>query len=109
MNELTLIIPAKNEKESLPKVLQVLKNRNCKVIVSLQENDYETLYSIKNFDVIIHKQTGIGYGNSINEGIKKCSTKYFCIFNADGSFEDKDLKKMLTECENMDFVFSSIN
>ena len=107
MNELTLVIPAKNEKESLPKVLQVLKNHNCKIIVSLQENDYETLDSIKNFDVIIHKQTGTGYGNSINEGIKKCSTKYFCIFNADGSFEDRDLEKMLIECENTDFVFAS--
>ena len=107
MNDLTLIIPAKNEKESLPRVLQNLKNYNYKVIVSLQKNDLETKNSIKNFDVIIHQQTGIGYGNSITEGINRCSTKYFCIFNADGSFEIKDLEKMLIKCKNNDFVFAS--
>ena len=107
MNDLTLIIPAKNEKESLPRVLQNLKNYNYQVIVSLQENDLETKNSIKNFDVIVHQQTGVGYGNSITEGINRCSTKYFCIFNADGSFEIKDLKKMLIKCENKDFVFAS--
>ena len=107
MNDLTLIIPAKNEKESLPRVLQNLKKYNYQVIVSLQKNDLETKNSIKNFDVIIHQQTGIGYGNSITEGINRCSTKYFCIFNADGSFEIKDLEKMLIKCKNNDFVFAS--
>ena len=77
MSELTLIIPAKNEKESLPKVLQNLKDHNFKVIVSLQKDDYETIESIKDFNVKIYEQTGIGYGNSLREGINQCSTKYF--------------------------------
>ena len=75
MSELTLIIPAKNEKESLPKVLQNLKDHNFKVIVSLQKDDYETIESIKDFNVKIYEQTGIGYGNSLREGINQCSTK----------------------------------
>ena len=107
MNELTLIIPAKNEKESLPKVLQDLKRHNYNVIVSLKQNDLDTINSIKNFDVMVHHQTGIGYGNSIIEGINKCTTKYFCIFNADGSFEIRDLEKMFIKCKNNDFVFAS--
>ena len=107
MTDLTIIIPAKNEKESLPKVLQSLQKLNHKVIVSLPKNDVETKNSIKNFKVLIHEQMGKGYGNSIIEGINKCSTKYFCIFNADGSFENKDLEKMLIKCENNDFVFAS--
>ena len=107
MSELTLIIPAKNEKESLPKVLRILKNYNCKIIVSLQKDDYETIESIKDFDVKIYEQTGLGYGNSLREGINQCSTKYFCIYNADGSFEEKDLKQMLINCEKNDFVFAS--
>ena len=107
MTDLTLIIPAKKEKESLPKVLQSLKYLNHKIIVSLPKNDLETIDSIKSFNILIHEQMGKGYGNSITEGINKCSTKYFCIFNADGSFEYKDLEKMLIECENNDFVFAS--
>ena len=107
MTDLTLIIPAKKEKESLPKVLQSLEYLNHKIIVSLPKNDLETINSVKNFNILIHEQIGKGYGNSITEGINKCSTKYFCIFNADGSFEYKDLEKMLIKCKNNDFVFAS--
>ena len=107
MTDLTLIIPAKKEKESLPKVLQNLKYLNHKIIVSLPKNDLETIKSVKDFNILIHEQKGKGYGNSITEGINKCSTKYFCIFNADGSFEYKDLEKMLIKCKNNDFVFAS--
>ena len=107
MTDLTLIIPAKKEKESLPKVLKSLEYLNHKIIVSLPKNDLETINSVKNFNILIHEQIGKGYGNSITEGINKCSTKYFCIFNADGSFEYKDLEKMLIKCKNNDFVFAS--
>ena len=107
MTDLTLIIPAKKEKESLPKVLQNLKYLNHKIIVSLPKNDLETIKSVKDFNILIHEQKGKGYGNSITEGINKCSTKYFCIFNADGSFDYKDLEKMLIKCKNNDFVFAS--
>ena len=54
MEKLTLIIPAKNESESLPKVLQSLKKINCKIIVSLKDNDLKTIDSIRDFDVTIH-------------------------------------------------------
>ena len=70
-------------------MLQNLKDHNFKVIVSLQKDDYETIESIKDFNVKIYEQTGIGYGNSLREGINQCSAKYFCIYNADGSFEEK--------------------
>ena len=103
MTDLTLIIPAKKERESLPKVLQSLRYLNHKIIVSLPKDDPETRNSIKNFNILIHEQMGKGYGNSITEGINK----YFCIFNADGSFENKDIEKMLERCKNNDFVFAS--
>ena len=37
MNNLTLIIPAKNEKESLPQVLNELKNKNIKTHIILEK------------------------------------------------------------------------
>ena len=39
MRNLTLIIPAKNEPESLPKVLSSLESLNCNIIVSLKDDD----------------------------------------------------------------------
>ena len=34
MRDLTLVIPAKNEKESLPSVLQELKSFNLEILIS---------------------------------------------------------------------------
>ena len=48
MNNLTLIIPAKNENESLPIVLDSLENLKIKTIISLKEDDIDTINSIKN-------------------------------------------------------------
>ena len=107
MNKLTLVIPAKKESETLPRVIEQLKGLECKILVSLPSDDIETIESIKNFNVVIHKQTGTGYGNSLIEGINNCQTEYFCIFNADGSFEKNDLKKMYELCSNNVFIFAS--
>ena len=48
MNDLTLIIPAKNEKESLPSVLEEIEKLNCNITVSLKDDDIGTINSIKN-------------------------------------------------------------
>ena len=109
MNNLTLIIPAKKEKESLPLVLDELKKFECKKKVVLEESDEETINSIKNYDCEIFFQSGKGYGNALIEGINNCQTELFCIFNADGSFDPKELINMLNKLkiENLEFVFGS--
>ena len=49
MKNLTLVIPAKEEKESLPKVLDELVQYDLKKIIVLEESDYSTIKSIKNY------------------------------------------------------------
>jgi glycosyltransferase involved in cell wall biosynthesis len=107
MKDLTLVIPAKNESECLPIVLESLRKFDCKIIVSLQEDDLPTINSIKDQNVTIIKQTKRGYGNALSEGINACETKFFCIFNADGSFDENDLYKMYELNMKNDFVFTS--
>ena len=108
MINLTLIIPAKNESQTLPLVLKNLEKFNIKIIISLKENDFETINSIKNFQNIkIYYQKGNGYGNSLREAISICDTEYFCIFNADGSFQAEDLEKMYNCMFEQDFVFTT--
>ena len=51
MKNLTLLIPAKFEAESLPTVLIELKKFNYKACVILKKTDLTTIESIKNFDV----------------------------------------------------------
>ena len=49
MKNLTLIIPAKEEAESLPQVLKEIKNFDCKIIIILESSDIETIKSISNW------------------------------------------------------------
>ena len=60
MKNLTLVIPAKEEKESLPKVLDELIQYDLKKIIVLEESDYSTIKSIKNYncDVLFQKKGG---------------------------------------------------
>jgi len=108
VKNLTLIIPAKNESDSLPIVLDEIKNYECKVIIILESTDIETINAAKNFNCKLIYQSDKGYGNALIEGMNNVETDYLCIFNADGSFDPKYLDEMLNICKNnMDFVFAS--
>ncbi len=108
MKNLTLIIPAKNEAESLPKFLDELKNLESKILIVLEKEDINTINSIQyHNDIIIIHQESKGYGNAIIEGINNSKTDYCCIINADGSMDPKYLNQMLKECSNNDFIFAS--
>jgi len=110
MDKLTLVIPAKNESESLPTVLKELEIIKIKTLVVIPVEDKTTKESIQNFNCkIIEEKNGKGYGNALRTGINQVETDFFCIFNADGSFDSKDLNKMyqILDKNNADFVFCS--
>ena len=109
MNELTLVIPAKNEAESLPIVLDELKKSNYKIDIILHITDLGTIQAIREYDVNIIYQENFGYGDALINGIKQCETKYFCIFNADGSFNPSEINQMLKtlQSKKLDFIFAS--
>ena len=69
MKNLTLVIPAKNEKDCLPQVLDELKEFECKKLIVVDKYDVGTIDSIKNKDCEILEQKTSGYGNAIIEGI----------------------------------------
>jgi len=109
MHDLTLVIPAKNERESLPGVLDELKPFNLKILIILEKNDTETINSISDYDCELVFQKNKGYGDALILGINNVLTKYFCIFNADGSFDPKELSIMYQKLtfNNIDFIFGS--
>ena len=109
MSDLTLIIPAKNEKDSLPKVLDELRNFNFKKNIVLEATDKFTIEAIKSYDCKITYQDSKGYGDALKKGIEAVTTEYFCIFNADGSFDPKELDAMMKKIidDKNDFVFAS--
>ena len=108
MSNLTLIIPAKKEAESLPIFLKELENYNYNKMIVLQSEDIETIEAIKEFkNVKTYVQKNSGYGNALKEGILNTESKFFCIINADGSMDPKYLKEMLELCSEKDLIFAS--
>jgi len=109
MKNLTLLIPAKNESESLPRVLDEVRELNCKKKIILSFDDVETINAIRNYDVEIIYQKNLGYGDALINGINETETEYFCIFNADGSFMPTEINNMINYLEKTgsDFIFGS--
>ena len=108
MKDLTLIIPTKQEVESLPEFLKELKEIECVKLIVLQKEDLETRKVIEKIENIqILEQINIGYGNALIEGINATKTNYCCIINADGSMDPKYLKEMYNKCQEKDLIFAS--
>tara|TARA_B100001057_G_scaffold490498_1_gene578913 strand:- start:1546 stop:2229 length:684 start_codon:yes stop_codon:yes gene_type:complete len=109
MNDLTLIIPAKSERESLPRVLDELIKLQLNIIIVLEPSDLDTINAVSNYKCKIVKQINKGYGDAIKLGMDHVETDYFCIFNADGSFLPEELTKMykIAKEDQIDFVFGS--
>src|SRR6056300_768715 len=108
MNNLTLIIPSKQESESLPIFLKELDNFDCKKLIVLQKEDLITqacINEFNNLEILVQKNNG--YGNALIEGINNVTTEYCCIINADGSMDPKYLLEMIKHCKDKDFVFTS--
>ncbi len=109
INNLTLLIPVKNEKESLGIFLRKLEKFNYKKLLVIDKKDktnYKTIIKkFKNIKIYISKKTG--YGNALIEGINKINSKYFCIINADGSMNPAEIKKMMSLTKNNSFIFGS--
>jgi len=114
MQDLTLVIPAKYENESLPIFLKEINHFDCKKIVVLEGNDTKTIDVVKNFnqnqnEIKILYQKKMGYGSALIEGINSVNTTFFCIINADGSMNPLYLPSMLEKVKNnnLDFLFAS--
>ena len=109
LDEVTLIIPAKFEKESLPKILDKLNIYKFKYLIILSKEDNDTIKVIEKYNPKIIYQKSFGYGDALIEGIKNVQTKYLVIFNADGSFKLEEIEPMYKKIksENLDLVFAS--
>ena len=71
MRDLTLIIPTKNEVESLPAFLKEIKNYKCKKFIVLQKEDLETKKAIKKIKNIKEAKAEGGGSGAFDIFLKK--------------------------------------
>ena len=98
--DLTIVIPAYNESESLPKVLSsiqslAIQNRFKVIIVNDGSNDesqklLDRLVERFTFTSITHK-VNQGYGAAIKTGIRATETNYVITIDADGQHRCDDI------------------
>tara|TARA_B100001121_G_C18562246_1_gene560892 strand:+ start:113 stop:817 length:705 start_codon:yes stop_codon:yes gene_type:complete len=108
-DKISLIIPAKNEMESLEAVLSEINNNQFvgeKIVVVDSEKDNSIDVARKfNCRIIIQKDSG--YGSAIIEGFKEAKFKFGCIFNADYSFNPVYFEEMIKFSKNYNFIFGT--
>ena len=107
--KISLIIPAKNEVESLETVLLEVKNNYLiGEIIVIVDSEFDNSVAIaKKFNCKLVIQKNNGYGSAIIEGFKNAKNKFGCIFNADHSFDPKYLDGLVKESKKNDFVFGT--
>ena len=107
LQKVTLVIPAKEERDCLTKVIKELKKYKIKKIIVIPK--HEKCNYINEKEATIINQNSNGYGNALKTGIQQVKTEYFCIFNADGSFKPNEISSMQSELtkKKLDFIFAS--
>ncbi len=108
MEDLTIIIPAKNESESLGKVIKEIESFKLKYLVVVSKDDLSTIDTIGNKQNILY-QSNRGFGDALISGLNHIKTKYFAILFADGSTNPSELSSLFKELltTKSDFVFGS--
>lgn len=104
-NNLTIIIPAYNEQESLkeflPEVLKFCNSKGFEVIVVNDGSKDDTQFVLegysqeKCFNIIRHKLNK-GYGGALKSGVENAQTKYVITIDADGQHYLDDVEKLYT-------------
>jgi len=108
---LTVIVPAFNEVQSLPSLLQELipycdERRWVLIIVNDGSNDgsreilrrYEEQEGFR----VIHHKLNKGYGAALKSGLTACETRYAVTIDADGQHYPEDIDRLLASMTNND-------
>ena len=105
MKKISIVIPVFNEQECLNKTIrqmeELLESSDFDfdiIIVNDGSTDSgnEILGSINNPSIrIFHHDINRGYGAALKTGIAKASAPYVCITDADGTYPNPELKKLV--------------
>lgn len=109
MNRISIVILARNERESLPKVLAELPADQVHEIVVVDGHSTDgTAELVRRLGHGVVTQEGRGYGLGVVSGIKAASGEFLTFMDADGSYDPGALPRMLELVEQgNDIVFCS--
>ena len=93
---LSIIIPAKNERESLAHVLESLPEGLAYETIVIDGHSTDgTPELVRELGYRVVPQDGVGFGDAITTGINVAQSELAVIMNADGSFDPEALPRLL--------------
>jgi glycosyltransferase involved in cell wall biosynthesis len=111
MKELTLIIPAYNEEDSipvfLPQVLAFAKENKFRIIVINDGSKDKTSSLLSTYEKeaplrVIHNKVNRGYGGALKRGIEEAKTEYVIMVDADGQHYLEDVLNLYNKIVKTD-------
>jgi glycosyltransferase involved in cell wall biosynthesis len=103
LSNLTIIVPAYNEEESLPEflddILPFCQENKFKLIIvndGSSDNTKQLLDAIQLYEwlTVVHHKLNKGYGSAIKTAIEMVDTKYLITIDADGQHTLDDVNKL---------------
>ena len=109
--DISIIVPAYNEENGIRKVIEKIRKvadnyeGNCELIVVNDGSTDETGEVVKQNHVklIEHPMNG-GYGAALKTGIKKATHDIIVITDADGTYPNEEIPKLVKYMKNYDMV-----
>lgn len=113
--DLTVLLPALNEEESLEKIIDeinyILRKTDIRYCILVSDNGStdRTLDICKQKNVLLNKEAKKGYGANLVSAINKIDSKYLIFFDCDGSYPPSEIEKMynLIKFNNFDLVYGN--
>ena len=113
--ELTVLLPALNEEESIGRIIEEIKNVLSKkninycILVSDNGSSDNTIKIAKDHNVLINHVRDKGYGSNLKTSIKDVKSKYLIFFDSDGSYDPNEIVPMYEEIKqsNIDMVYGN--
>ena len=108
LEDVSLIIATYNEEESLPFVLNEIKDYNFGEIIVVDGNSTDNTELVaKEYGAIFIKQNDKGWGSAVIQGFSESKSKFITYMDGDGSYNPTAILEMKSLIENYDVIFSS--
>ncbi len=107
--KVAVILPTYREKNSIRRVINEFGVNNFVDEIIVVDNNAEpgTIQEVKKTRAKIVKEPKQGYGYAIRRGIASTNADLLIIAEPDGSFDGRDVLKLLSYSEDFDAVFGS--
>lgn len=102
----SVVIPAHNEEETVREIVEeVCREAPVDEVIVVDNNSTDrTAEEVRKTGAVLVFEERKGYGFALRKGLERAQGDYLVLFDADGNFPAKDIRKLLAYAECFEFV-----